>query len=163
MQSSCLMQWSLVCFMLEKSKDNVNAIRWLYKNPAASHRLFQKLTNVIIRFMVAQVEAGAQASFHTCTIASPGIWYSLHCTPSDAATSRQSNGCAESTALREVCAAILQANPRWSATGSRKQGSICTHSKIIYVIRGRSLIKSFDTCRASWWVWVSLLTQTFRG
>ena len=36
--------------------------RWLYAHPDASHRLLQMLTDVIVRYLVNQVRAGAQVS-----------------------------------------------------------------------------------------------------
>jgi uroporphyrinogen decarboxylase len=45
------------------SKTMSKAKSWLYKNPEASRQLLDLLTNVIVDYMVGQVQAGAQVNF----------------------------------------------------------------------------------------------------
>ena len=40
------------------------ARKWLYKNMEASSRLLQRLTDVIVDYLVLQVRAGAQVTRH---------------------------------------------------------------------------------------------------
>lgn len=42
------------------SKTLSKAKKWLYAHPDASHKLLELLTNIIIDYLVMQVEAGAQ-------------------------------------------------------------------------------------------------------
>ena len=55
-------QWTLMAYMIEGggSKTMSNAKKWLYKHSEATSLLLQKLTNVIVDYLVAQVRAGAQ-------------------------------------------------------------------------------------------------------
>lgn len=55
-------QWTLMAYMIEGggSKTMSNAKKWLYKHNEATSLLLQKLTNVIVDYLVAQVKAGAQ-------------------------------------------------------------------------------------------------------
>lgn len=54
--------WTLMCYMVEGrgSKTQSNAKRWLYQNPKESHELLDLLANVISKYLVCQVKAGAQ-------------------------------------------------------------------------------------------------------
>ncbi|XP_050542627.1 uroporphyrinogen decarboxylase isoform X3 [Daktulosphaira vitifoliae] len=54
--------WTLMCYMIEGggSKTMSKSKKWLYKYPEESKQLLQKLTDVIIKYMVEQVKAGAQ-------------------------------------------------------------------------------------------------------
>jgi uroporphyrinogen decarboxylase len=45
------------------TKTMSKAKSWLYKNPEASRQLLDLLTNVIVDYMVGQVQAGAQVIF----------------------------------------------------------------------------------------------------
>ena len=55
-------QWTLMAYMIEGggSKTMSIAKKWLYKHSEAATLLLQKLTNVIVDYLVAQVRAGAQ-------------------------------------------------------------------------------------------------------
>ncbi len=52
--------FTLACYMIEggSSKDYVNAKRWLYNNPELSHKLLNKLSNAIIKYLIKQIESG---------------------------------------------------------------------------------------------------------
>lgn len=54
--------WTLMGYMIEGggSKTLSKAKKWLYKYPELSHDLLQLLTDVIIDYLVMQIEAGAQ-------------------------------------------------------------------------------------------------------
>jgi uroporphyrinogen decarboxylase len=54
--------WTLMGYMIEGggSKTLSKAKKWLYAHPDASHKLLELLTNIIIDYLVMQVEAGAQ-------------------------------------------------------------------------------------------------------
>lgn len=54
--------WTLMAYMVEGggSKTLSKAKSWLYKYPQESHALLQKITDVIVDFLVGQVRAGAQ-------------------------------------------------------------------------------------------------------
>ncbi|RZB39832.1 uroporphyrinogen decarboxylase [Asbolus verrucosus] len=54
--------WTLMGYMIEGggSKTLSKAKKWLYAHPEISHKLLQLLTDVIIDYLVMQVEAGAQ-------------------------------------------------------------------------------------------------------
>lgn len=54
--------WTLMCFMVEgeSSSTKSKAKFWLYKYPDATKKLLDMLTNVIIDYLVGQIEAGAQ-------------------------------------------------------------------------------------------------------
>ena len=58
------LQWTLMAYMIEGSGSKTwsNAKKWLYQNETESTRLLQKLTDVIVDYLVEQVRAGAQAS-----------------------------------------------------------------------------------------------------
>ena len=51
-----------MAYMIEGggSKTMSNAKKWLYKHNETTSLLLQKLTNVIVDYLVAQVKAGAQ-------------------------------------------------------------------------------------------------------
>jgi len=53
--------FTLACYMLEggSSKSYLSIKKWLYTNPVALHKLLEKLTAVIILYLNAQIEAGA--------------------------------------------------------------------------------------------------------
>ncbi|KAJ9072718.1 Uroporphyrinogen decarboxylase in heme biosynthesis [Entomophthora muscae] len=54
--------WTLASYMIEgKSGTNhVQAKKWLFNHPEASHTLLQRIADVVITYMVGQVKAGAQ-------------------------------------------------------------------------------------------------------
>ncbi|OQR75187.1 uroporphyrinogen decarboxylase-like [Tropilaelaps mercedesae] len=54
--------WTLMCYMVEGkgSKTQSNAKRWLYCHPVESQTLLGRLEEIIVEYMVAQVQAGAQ-------------------------------------------------------------------------------------------------------
>ncbi|XKL60259.1 hypothetical protein PGB90_001275 [Kerria lacca] len=54
--------WTLMCFMVEgeTSSTKSKAKAWLYKYPEESKKLLDLLTDVIIDYLVGQIEAGAQ-------------------------------------------------------------------------------------------------------
>ena len=56
--------WTLMAYMIEGggSKTLSKAKTWLFKYPHESHELLQRITDVIVPFLVAQVMAGAQVS-----------------------------------------------------------------------------------------------------
>eukprot|EP00914_Ancora_sagittata_P027014 GHVO01052978.1.p1 GENE.GHVO01052978.1~~GHVO01052978.1.p1 ORF type:complete len:364 (+),score=30.37 GHVO01052978.1:114-1205(+) len=58
----CGAPWTLMCYMVEGkgSTTHMKARRWLYAHSADAHRLLQKITDVLVPYLVAQVEAGAQ-------------------------------------------------------------------------------------------------------
>lgn len=55
--------WTLMGYMIEGggSKTMMKAKKWLYKYPNESHKLLTILSDIIVDYLVAQVEAGAQA------------------------------------------------------------------------------------------------------
>ncbi len=54
--------WTLMAYMVEGSgsKSFSHARSWLHLEPAAAHRLLDKLTDVIIEYLMGQIRAGAQ-------------------------------------------------------------------------------------------------------
>lgn len=54
--------WTLMAYMVEGggSKSYRHARAWLYRHPDASKRLLQRLTDVIVEYLIGQIEAGAQ-------------------------------------------------------------------------------------------------------
>lgn len=54
--------WTLMVYMIEggSSKTFSKAKRWLYLHPEASANLLQRLTDIIVKYLVEQVHAGAQ-------------------------------------------------------------------------------------------------------
>ncbi|OAD58134.1 Uroporphyrinogen decarboxylase [Eufriesea mexicana] len=54
--------WTLMSYMIQGggSSTMTKAREWLYKYPEDSHKLLQRITNVIIDYLVMQVKAGAQ-------------------------------------------------------------------------------------------------------
>lgn len=54
--------WTLMCFMVEgeSSSTKSKAKSWLYKYPEESKRLLDLLSDIIIEYIVGQIEAGAQ-------------------------------------------------------------------------------------------------------
>jgi uroporphyrinogen decarboxylase len=46
------------------TKTMSKAKAWLYKNPEASRQLLDLLTDVIVDYMVGQIQAGAQVSYN---------------------------------------------------------------------------------------------------
>ncbi len=55
-----------MAYMIEGggSKNLSKAKSWLLNYPDSSHSLLQRITDVLIEFLVGQVKAGAQASQH---------------------------------------------------------------------------------------------------
>ncbi|MGH0185883.1 UNVERIFIED_CONTAM: hypothetical protein FKN15_019391 [Acipenser sinensis] len=55
--------WTLMTYMIEGagSPTMSKAKRWLYCHPEASHKLLRQLTDVIVEYLLGQVNAGAQA------------------------------------------------------------------------------------------------------
>lgn len=55
--------WTLACYMIEGkgSKDFKHVLRFMYEHPEAMHMLLDKLTTSVIDYLLAQVEAGANA------------------------------------------------------------------------------------------------------
>lgn len=55
--------WTLMAYMIEGggSTTHSKAKRWLYRHPEASHLLLRMLTDVIVKYLLGQVAAGAQA------------------------------------------------------------------------------------------------------
>ncbi|CAI6348839.1 unnamed protein product [Macrosiphum euphorbiae] len=54
--------WTLMCYMIEGggSKTMSKAKKWLYKYPEESKKLLQILTDIIVKYLIEQVNAGAQ-------------------------------------------------------------------------------------------------------
>jgi uroporphyrinogen decarboxylase len=54
--------WTLMAYMIEGggSKSYRSARKWLYRHPEASKALLQRTTDVIVDYLIQQVEAGAQ-------------------------------------------------------------------------------------------------------
>ena len=54
--------WTLMAYMIEGggSKTLSKAKTWLFKYPEASHILLQRITDVVVDFLIGQVKAGAQ-------------------------------------------------------------------------------------------------------
>ena len=54
--------WTLMCYMIEGkgSKTQSKAKKWLYQHPYESHQLLTLLMEVIVKYLVLQVKAGAQ-------------------------------------------------------------------------------------------------------
>ncbi len=59
----CGAPWTLMAYMIEGggSKTFSRSKTWLFRYPEASHTLLGRITDVLIEYLVAQVEAGAQA------------------------------------------------------------------------------------------------------
>jgi len=55
--------WTLMAYMVEGegSKTFSKAKHWLYEYPEESHKLLQKITKVLIEYLIGQAKAGAQA------------------------------------------------------------------------------------------------------
>jgi uroporphyrinogen decarboxylase len=53
--------FTMACYMLEggSSRDYVKTKSWLYANPASMHQLLDLLADVVIQYLNAQIEAGA--------------------------------------------------------------------------------------------------------
>ena len=51
-----------MAYMIEGggSTTHSKAKRWLYRHPEASHKLLRMLTDVIVKYLLGQVAAGAQ-------------------------------------------------------------------------------------------------------
>ncbi|MCA9798467.1 MAG: uroporphyrinogen decarboxylase [Cyanobacteria bacterium HKST-UBA04] len=58
----CGAPWTLASYMIEggTSKHHLLIHQWLYNQPQALHRLMDMLTDCLIDYMLAQIEAGAQ-------------------------------------------------------------------------------------------------------
>jgi uroporphyrinogen decarboxylase len=54
--------WTLMAYMVEGggSKSYRRARSWLYEHPEASNTLLQRITDVVVEYLIRQVEAGAQ-------------------------------------------------------------------------------------------------------
>eukprot|EP00914_Ancora_sagittata_P013554 GHVO01026693.1.p1 GENE.GHVO01026693.1~~GHVO01026693.1.p1 ORF type:complete len:346 (-),score=55.88 GHVO01026693.1:69-1106(-) len=54
--------WTLMSYMIEggSSTSYMKAKRWLFQYPNESHTLLQMLTDVIVKYLIGQVKAGAQ-------------------------------------------------------------------------------------------------------
>lgn len=59
----CGAPWTLMAYMIEGggSKQFVRARSWLYRHPDAARNLLEKLTDVLIEYLLRQIDAGAQA------------------------------------------------------------------------------------------------------
>lgn len=59
----CGAPWTLMAYMIEGggSKTFARARSWLYRYAAESRALLDRLTNILIEFLVGQIDAGAQA------------------------------------------------------------------------------------------------------
>lgn len=59
----CGAPWTLMAYMIEGggSKTFARAKSWLYRYPSASRELLERLTDVLIEYLVGQIDAGAQA------------------------------------------------------------------------------------------------------
>lgn len=59
----CGAPWTLMAYMIEGggSKHFARSKAWLYRHPEASHRLLQRITDVLVEYLIEQIEAGAQA------------------------------------------------------------------------------------------------------
>ncbi len=59
----CGAPWTLMAYMIDGggSKTFSRSKSWLYRYPQESHRLLQRITDVLVPYLVRQVEAGAQA------------------------------------------------------------------------------------------------------
>ena len=57
--------WTLMAYMIEGggSKTLSKAKTWLFKHPQESHQLLQRITDILVDFLVGQVRAGAQVYF----------------------------------------------------------------------------------------------------
>lgn len=58
----CGAPWTLMAYMIEGggSKNFSKSKTWLFKYPEASHSLLQAITDVLIEYVIAQVDSGAQ-------------------------------------------------------------------------------------------------------
>ncbi len=54
--------WTLMAYMVEGggSKSYRHARAWLYRHPEASKALLQRITDVVVEYLIGQIEAGAQ-------------------------------------------------------------------------------------------------------
>jgi uroporphyrinogen decarboxylase len=52
--------FTLACYMIEggSSSNYINAKRWLYNNPTLAHKLLDKLSNAIIKYLIEQINSG---------------------------------------------------------------------------------------------------------
>ena len=59
----CGAPWTLMAYMVEGSgsKTFARARSWLYRFPSASRDLLERLTTILIEYLVGQIDAGAQA------------------------------------------------------------------------------------------------------
>lgn len=55
--------WTLATYMIEgrSTREFKNIKQWLYANPVSLHKLLEKLANAVTTYLIAQIEAGAQA------------------------------------------------------------------------------------------------------
>jgi len=77
--------WTLMAYMIEGSGSKTwsNAKKWLYQNETESTRLLQKLSDIIVDYLVEQVRAGAQALqvFESLADCLPSNLWSLYALP----------------------------------------------------------------------------------
>ena len=59
----CGAPWTLMAYMIEGggSKTFARARSWLYRHPNAARDLLERLTDILIEYLVGQIDAGAQA------------------------------------------------------------------------------------------------------
>lgn len=59
----CGAPWTLMAYMVEGggSKTFSRAKSWLYQHPSAAHELLDRLADILIEYLVMQIDAGAQA------------------------------------------------------------------------------------------------------
>jgi len=79
----CGAPWTLFAYMIEGggSKTLQKAKTWLFKYPAESKALMQRISDVCVDFLVGQVKAGAQVS--VCTVFKIYISPLFYIAPSD--------------------------------------------------------------------------------
>ncbi len=58
----CGAPWTLMAYMIEGggSKSFAESKTWLFRYPEAAHKLLQSITDILIEYVIAQVDAGAQ-------------------------------------------------------------------------------------------------------
>jgi len=58
----CGAPWTLMVYMVEGggSPTKAKSIAWLYQHPEEAHTLLQAITDILVDYLLAQVEAGAQ-------------------------------------------------------------------------------------------------------
>ena len=63
------LKWTLLCYMIEgeSSKTFTKARKFLHQHLEVSSQLLQRMTDLIIDYLVLQVQAGAQVDITACT------------------------------------------------------------------------------------------------